>query len=95
MRHSSVIPTGIRTWRRPLSMTSSNSMKVLSPIPRKIGAIERVPYRETDLEVEYKKLWQLYNRKMFKQIKTKIPKEEQRTVRIAVVGIDSNLGSSF
>lgn len=49
IRRLSVIPTGIRTWRRPLSMTSSQSMKVLCPIPRKIGAIERVPYRETDL----------------------------------------------
>ena len=26
---------------------------------------------------------------MFKSIKTRIPKEEQRTVRIAVIGIDS------
>jgi len=25
-------------------------MKVLCPIPRKIGAIEKVPYRETDLD---------------------------------------------
>ena len=49
IRRLSVIPTGIRTCRRPLSMTSSQSMKVLCPIPRKIGAIERVPYRETDL----------------------------------------------
>ena len=40
---------GVRTWRRPLSMTSSYSMKVLSPIPRKVGAIERIPYRETDI----------------------------------------------
>ena len=45
-------------------------------------------------EVEYKKLWQLYNRKMLKQIKTKIPPEEQRTVRIAVIGTDSNLLSN-
>ena len=27
---------------------------------------------------------------MFKSIKTRIPKEEQRTVRIAVIGKDSN-----
>ena len=27
---------------------------------------------------------------MFKSIKTRIPKEEQRTVRIAVIGTDSD-----
>ena len=40
---------GVRTWRRPLSMTPSYSMKALSPYPRRVGAIERIPYRETDI----------------------------------------------
>ena len=58
--------------------------------PLEIYSLFASPIVSLDSEVEYKKLWQLYNRKMFKSIKTRIPKEEQRTVRIAVIGKDSN-----
>ena len=50
-------------------------------------AKEMRPYREdVNAEIEDAKLAQLFQKKMRKQIKTKIPKHEQKTVRVAVIG---------